>query len=129
MSARRPPAFDPEIIASLREHGEADGPDFLQELLDMFLEDSLLKLDDFDAALRCGNADWLMRSAHELGGSAGNVGAAGLSALCRSVELQARSGGLEGIQAGLMRIRDEFEAVSGEAAKLFRNDSRDRSSR
>jgi HPt (histidine-containing phosphotransfer) domain-containing protein len=120
MPGSRPPAFDPEIIASLRERNEADGPGFLKELLDIFLEDAPLKLDDFDAAIRCGNADWLMRSAHDLGGSAGNVGAARLSALCRQVELQARSGRLEGIEAGVMRIRDEYDAVFAEAALLLR---------
>jgi HPt (histidine-containing phosphotransfer) domain-containing protein len=120
MPGSRPPAFDPEIIASLREQSETDGPDFLKELLDLFLEDAPLKLDDFDAAIRCGNADWLMRSAHDLGGSAGNVGAAGLSALCRQVELQARSGRLEGAEAGVMRIRDEYDAVFAEAALLLR---------
>ncbi len=119
MPGDRPPAFDAEIIASLREQNGPDGPDFLSELLDLFLEDAPLKLDDFDAAIRCGNADWLMRSAHDLGGSAGNVGAAGLSALCRQVELQARTGKLEGIETGMIRIRDEYDAVCGEAMRLL----------
>lgn len=128
MPGDRPPAFDAAIIASLREQNEPDGPDFLRELLDLFLEDAPLKLDDFDAAIRCGNADWLMRSAHDLGGSAGNVGAARLSALCRQVELQARTGRLEGVEAGVMRIRDEYDAVCGEAMLLL-NPTRHRASR
>lgn len=116
----RPPAFDPEIIAGLREQSDAAGPDFLKEILDLFLEDAPLKLDDLDAATRCGNADWLMRGAHDLGGSAGNVGAAELSSLCRKVEIQARSGLLAGIEADLTRIRQEYEVVSAEAAKLLK---------
>jgi hypothetical protein len=67
MSGIRPPAFDPEIIAYLRAQSDAAGSDFLKEILDVFLGDAPLKLDDLDSALRCGNADWLMRSAHDLG--------------------------------------------------------------
>lgn len=119
-SGIRPPAFDPEIIASLREQCDAAGPDFLREIFDAFLEDAPLTLDDLDAAIRCGNADWLMRGAHELGGSAGNVGAPALSSLCSKVEIQARSGLLAGIEADVARIREEFEVVSAEAAKLLR---------
>lgn len=128
MPGDRPPAFDAEVIASLREQNEPGGPDFLRELLDVFLEDAPLKLDDFDAAIRCGNADWLMRSAHDLGGSAGNVGAAGLSALCRQVELQARTGRMDGVEAGVILIRNEYDAVCGEAVRLL-NPSRHRASR
>lgn len=119
MPGGRLPGFDPEIIASLREQSGPDGSDFLKELLDLFLEDAPLALDDLDAATRCGNADWLMRSAHDLGGGAGNVGATGLSALCRQVELQARSGKLEAVEAAVLRIRNEYDAVSGEAMLLL----------
>ena len=124
MSGIPPSAFDPEIIAYLRAQSDASGPDFLKEILDVFLGDAPLKLDDLEAALRCGNADWLMRSAHDLGGGSGNVGAAGLSALCRKVEIQARSGLLTGIESDLARILDEFELVAAEAARLLMDPSR-----
>ena len=124
MPENRPPAFDPIIIAFLREQGDAAGPDFFKEILDVFLEDAPLKLDDLDAAIRCGNADWLMRGAHDIGGSAGNIGAVGLSALCREVEIQARWGRMEGVEADVARIRDEYEAVSAEAAKMLMNPPR-----
>ena len=64
----------------------------LQHLLDLFRTDTPLQLERLRAALREGDSQGLAHAAHALKGSAANLGAIHLAALCKEVEDHGESG-------------------------------------
>lgn len=74
--------LDMHVVGELRE---IMGEDFCV-LVDTFVSDSAVRLDDLAAALRSGDAEAFRRAAHSLKGSAGNLGAKSLMELCRQLE-------------------------------------------
>ena len=67
--------------------------DFVDELVDTYLEDGAAQVDALEAAVAAGGAsDDLVRPAHSLKSSSLNVGALRLGGLCRELEEAARSG-------------------------------------
>ncbi len=63
-------------------------------LIDLFVEDSTRYLSDLRQALALGDADQLLRKAHSLRGSSGNLGATNLAYLCEQIELKAAKNSL-----------------------------------
>jgi HPt (histidine-containing phosphotransfer) domain-containing protein len=84
--------IDPVVFANLVEMtgGEMD---FVDELVDTFLEDGRGQLDALQAAVAAGDVDGLIRPAHSLKSGGLNVGAMHLGGLCRELEEAARSTG------------------------------------
>jgi two-component system, sensor histidine kinase len=58
-------------------------------LIDLFVEDSARYLSDLRRALAMTDADQLLRKAHSLKGSSGNLGASNVAHLCHQIELKA----------------------------------------
>jgi HPt (histidine-containing phosphotransfer) domain-containing protein len=91
-AAEHRPAIDPATFAALVEMtgGEMD---FVDELVDTFLEDGAAQVAALEAAIGAGGApESLVRPAHSLKSSSLNVGALGLGELSRNLEEAARSG-------------------------------------
>jgi two-component system, sensor histidine kinase and response regulator len=111
-----PPAVDPAALRSL-ESAADDGPEFLRQLITVFLSD----LGDRVAAMRsgvgAGDPTSVAYAAHALKGSCGHFGAKRLLALCRELEAQARAGSTDGpitaiidsIELECARVRIELE--------------------
>jgi HPt (histidine-containing phosphotransfer) domain-containing protein len=87
---------------------------FLDELIDTFSTDAAGLLADLEAAADSGDDAAMMRPAHSLKSNAASFGAHRLAELCRSVEHDAREGGVLDADARVAAIRDEL--VSVEAA-------------
>ena len=69
--------------------------DFVDELVDTYLEDGAAQVAALEAAVAAGGApDDLVRPAHSLKSSSLNVGAVRLGGICRELEEAARSGTL-----------------------------------
>ena len=49
------PALDPTVIETLRQLSEPGGPDVVEEVFAIFLEETPKRLDDIDAAMEMGN--------------------------------------------------------------------------
>jgi HPt (histidine-containing phosphotransfer) domain-containing protein len=99
---QHPPAPDLEIldmrvIESLKELGGDDDPGLVLELIGMFLEDAPGRMSDIQASLARGDIASLERAAHTLKSSSANIGAARLSAYCRSMEELARKQQLDNL--------------------------------
>jgi len=69
-----------------------DDLEFVDELVDTYLEDATAQLDAMRQAADTGDAAAMIRPAHSLKSSSTNVGAMALSELCRSLEADGRSG-------------------------------------
>jgi PAS domain S-box-containing protein len=82
------PALDPKVIASL---DDPDDPEFLTELVDLFLADSPPRLDTLARAVAERNWEAAVEAAHALQGSAANMGAKPLGEICRRALALARS--------------------------------------
>ena len=82
--------IDPGVIQGLRELGGAEDPGLLVELIDLYLSDAPQRMSEIEDALASGNWALLERAAHTLKSASANIGALGLSEVCKELECQAR---------------------------------------
>jgi HPt (histidine-containing phosphotransfer) domain-containing protein len=86
-----------QVLAGLRELGGDDDPGLLLEVIGMFLEDAPLRMREIEQGLKGGDIKLLERAAHSLKSASANVGAVGLSGLCKRMEEIARTNSTQGI--------------------------------
>jgi CheY-like chemotaxis protein/HPt (histidine-containing phosphotransfer) domain-containing protein len=101
-------ALDPEVVASLRELGDAE---LLTELADMFFGDASSRLGDLREAVEAGDAAGVNRLAHTLKGSSGNMGATRMAAICAELQDVGASGDLGAAPGLLKQLEEEFGRV------------------
>jgi signal transduction histidine kinase/CheY-like chemotaxis protein len=101
--------LDRNVLSSLRELQPENEPDFLTELIDLFLEDSGVLMGELRIAVAEGDAGGVRQAAHTLKGSSGSLGAMKLSRMCVEAELMGRAGHLEGMRELLPQIEEEYE--------------------
>jgi HPt (histidine-containing phosphotransfer) domain-containing protein len=77
--------LDPQVLAEVA----GASPDFANELVDLFVQDSRKHLTTLAAALQVNDRTGLRTAAHGLKGSAGALGARRLSMMCHVLEHQA----------------------------------------
>jgi PAS domain S-box-containing protein len=104
-------AMDVSVIQGLRELREPGQPDPLAQLVELFLKDSLPRLEQIESALGAGDASKAAAAAHTLKGSASNLGARHLAALCAGIEKQAKAGDLTAANTVLEPLKGEFQRV------------------
>ncbi len=92
------PIVDPAAFAHLLEITGND-LEFVDELVDTFLDDAGTQLAAMRAAVTAGDVEALVRPVHSLKSSSANVGAAALAEACRALEADARSGAVTDIEA------------------------------
>jgi len=113
-------------VASMTEHLDSLVLDELRAVLgedfavlvSTFVTDSDKRLSALRAAAAAADAGKLREAAHSFKGSALNMGARQLSALCRDVEARARSGEVAGIDSLVDEIAAETRLVSGLLAAM-----------
>ena len=107
-------ALDQAVIEELRDVlGQG-----LDEVVEVFLQEAPGQVDALRAALERGDVEHLLKTTHVLGSSSSNLGASGLSALCRSLESAAREQRRQDAVDDVSRIRAELERVSTEFHRL-----------
>jgi PAS domain S-box-containing protein len=106
--------IDPVVLAGLRDLREPGAPDPVAELIELFLRDTPGHLQRMQVAADKGDVAALQSAAHSLKGSANNMGARRLAALCGAVEKQAKTGDLGEIPSWLGPIKAEFARVTAE---------------
>ena len=108
--------IDARIIQGLRDLGGEDEPGLLVELIDIFLEDAPQRMRDITEGFAAGDLGRVERGAHTLKSSSANIGALGLSELCRQIVESSRSGRAE----HLPRLCEASARSLGEAAVALR---------
>ena len=106
--------LDMRVIATLKELGGDDEPDLVIELIGLFLQDAPLRMKEIESSLQSGDIALLERAAHTLKSSSANIGAARLSASCKSMEELARRKSVEGLPSLVrdsLKRWNELEAV------------------
>lgn len=84
---------------------------FVDELIETYLSDADLQIDDLRAAVVAGDDAAAMRPAHTLKSSSMNVGALALAEQCRSLEADARAGSVPDLGARVEACAATLEAV------------------
>ncbi|RMH69562.1 MAG: PAS domain S-box protein [Gemmatimonadetes bacterium] len=105
------PPLDPDAFESIRQLGGADDPEFLNDVIQIFLEDAPVLLDRIETALNQNNTDEVRRAAHGLKGSSANLGALHLAELCTHLEIQAKANHLDRAREHLYLIQNELNRV------------------
>ena len=104
--------IDPIVIAGIRQLRTPGKPDPLAEFIDLFLREAPAGLDAMSEAVAKNDATSLARvvsAAAALKGSAGNLGARPLAALCEEIEQTARNWLLADAKPVIERARLEFD--------------------
>jgi len=91
--------LDERILNDLRDLGGQDDPGLLAELIDIFLHDAPQRMAEIASGLKSGDLKTVERAAHTLKSSSANIGALGLSNICKRMEEIARERKSDGIQA------------------------------
>ena len=111
--------LDPAVIDSLRQLTPPGEPDVLDEVLRLFLDEVPRRLDRLRAAWSAGDVTEVHRAAHSLKGSAGNIGAHALYAVCKQLDERGKAGDLAGTEHLVAALAEEFGKVEGEIRRLL----------
>lgn len=101
--------LDETVLASLRDLQNASDPDFLRELVALYLAEAPGQIGELHAAT---DLEGLRHAVHRLKGSSASIGAAPLAALCSRLDGYCRTGDLPRAQALVPLINDEFERAA-----------------
>jgi two-component system, sensor histidine kinase and response regulator len=116
---------DPVVIAGLRQLRMPGKPDPLAELIDLFLQEAPAQIQALATAVADNDSSSMARTfsaAAALKGSAINLGARNLAALCDEIEQTARLYSMADLPPLIERARHELSRV-GEALEILKHSS------
>jgi HPt (histidine-containing phosphotransfer) domain-containing protein len=111
--------LDPAVLDVLRSLTAPGEPDVLSEVLRMFLVEVPPRMDRLRNAWASGNIEEVHRTAHSLKGSAGNIGANALFAVCKELDDKSRSGDTTAVGPLIDAVGVEYGRVETEIARLL----------
>jgi signal transduction histidine kinase/DNA-binding response OmpR family regulator len=113
--------LDLQVWAYLRNRGGTDQAAFMDNFIDLFVNDSESRLRAMREALHDQQADLLAREAHALKAGCLQAGATAMVKLCEALHTAGRTASLDGTDIILNRLVTEFhrakEALAAERAK------------
>jgi HPt (histidine-containing phosphotransfer) domain-containing protein len=103
-------SLDLSVLASLRDFAQAGEPDFVTELVDLFIADTTAQMELLRLTVDNNNENECRRLAHQLKGSSGNLGASRMASICEAMEKKELSPGTT--SSLLLELENEFELVT-----------------
>ena len=104
-------ALDADALNAFRDLESESGESVLDDLVQLFFENTPTVIEAAYAALQTGNAPGLAREAHTLKGSCSNFGASRMRFACEQIEFAAESGDLHAAAEMLAKVVHEYELV------------------
>ncbi len=108
------PIIDP---ATFNELKQMSGADFINELIDAFLDDAPTMIQNMVSALDKKDVESFRRNAHSLKSNANTFGATELGILAKELELMARENNLE-VGNKLEILKETFVKVAEELKRM-----------
>lgn len=109
------PVIDEKTFAELKQ---MSGAEFINELIDTFLEDSPRLIEEMESALKVNNVDSFRRAAHSLKSNAATFGANDLFALAKELEMLGKENKLTETGDRLQALQESYESVREELSEL-----------
>jgi HPt (histidine-containing phosphotransfer) domain-containing protein len=104
--------------ATFDELKEMSGADFINELIDTFLDDAPKLVDELKSALEANNADSFRRAAHSMKSNAATFGANELAMLAKELEMLGKENKLHETGDRLKALEEAFASVRAELKGL-----------
>ena len=104
--------------ATFDELKEMSGADFINELIDTFLEDTPKLIEDIRTSLAANNAETFRRAAHSVKSNAATFGAEQLAALAKELERLGKENRLPETGDKLKALEEAFVAVRDDLEEL-----------
>ena len=95
------------------------GEDFIEELVDTYLEDSPQLLAELRKGLDQGDAGAFRRAAHSLKSNSASLGASKLAVIAKELEERGRDGLLEGAEPKVRELETAYEKAAEELKSLL----------
>jgi len=105
-------------LTTFDELKQMSGEDFINELLDTFLDDAPKLIDQLKSALAAKDADSFRRAAHSLKSNAATFGARRLSDLAKQLEMLGKEDKLADTGDGLNALEQAYQAAAIELKGL-----------
>ena len=99
--------------ATFDELKQMSGEDFINELIDAFLDDAPNMIQNMRVALAAKDVESFRRNAHSLKSNANTFGATELSALAKELEMMAKENNLD-VDNRIEVLNDSFDNVAKE---------------
>ena len=109
------PSIDKAIFDELKQ---ISGAEFINELIDTFLEDAQKLIEEIKSGLSANNADSFRRAAHSLKSNAATFGASQLAELAKEFETIGREDRLGETGDRLKLLEDAVRSASDELGGL-----------
>lgn len=103
--------------ATFEELKQMSGEEFINELIDAFLEDGPNMLDNMQTALETGDVESFRRNAHSLKSNANTFGATELAVQAKELEYMARENNLD-VRDRLEKLNQAFSIVAAELKEM-----------
>ena len=97
---------------------QMSGEDFINELIDTFLEDAPKMIAEIKSAYTSNNVESFRRAAHSMKSNAATFGASQLAALAKELEMLGKENKLHETGDRLKALDEAYESVRGELAGL-----------
>ena len=109
------PVIDRTTFDELKQ---ISGDEFINELIDTFLEDAPKMIAEINSALSANNADTFRRAAHSMKSNAATFGASQLAALAKELEMLGKENKLHETGDKLRALEEAYESVGNELKGL-----------
>ena len=107
--------IDPKTFDELKQ---MSGDDFINELIDTFLEDAPKMIAEIKSALSANNAETFRRAAHSMKSNAATFGASQLAALAKELEMLGKENKLSETGDMLKSLDEAYASVRDELVGL-----------
>lgn len=114
-----PSVIDPQAIENLRALNPDDNDEFLREIVNIYLEDTPLRVKELDESLAAKDIGKFTRAAHSIKGSSSNLGAVVVRNVAEKIEHESRTKGLDGADALVTQLKQEYARAETELKKLL----------
>jgi len=109
------PVIDRTTFDELKE---MSGDDFINELIDTFLEDAPKMIADINSGFATNNADTFRRAAHSMKSNAATFGASQLAALSKELEMLGKENKVHEAGDRLKALEEAYASVCDELKGL-----------